>query len=396
MANDDNNDEQDDFFGDDEDFGLPELNYEALDGDDDSDGDEDSFDGSADDSVFESDSASHQMADDEWDTSLNEEATADPTYENTESNEFYEEESFDDFEASNFDGGEDISDSIFSGDEVEGNEFSTYEDDLVETEEDNYESTDSSQSNDETPVKKKGGFAKVVIVGILIFAALGGAFMYLTPLLNGESGDTSVSEKTEEGDSSEKPASEDTEEGDSSGTPASEDTEVGDASGTPASEDTEAGDASGKTASEKTGTTTPVTKTPTEPKSTTTRSNKKASNSGGEANSQPAKNQSNSASGSAQNKPAQPASGSPGTINTLSSRTGNFYIIVGSFIDSDLARDYTKKLSNNGKNPFIILPYGRAITHRVAISKYGTLAGAVNEIEAYRSEYGSDVWVLKY
>ena len=86
----------------------------------------------------------------------------------------------------------------------------------------------------------------------------------------------------------------------------------------------------------------------------------------------------------------------PGTVNSLSARTGNFYIIVGSFLDEDMAMDFATKLSNAGKSPSIIPPFGNAITHRVAISGYGTLSEAQNSIDGLKPEYGQDIWILRY
>ena len=92
----------------------------------------------------------------------------------------------------------------------------------------------------------------------------------------------------------------------------------------------------------------------------------------------------------------KPIKSEPGTINSLATRTNNYYIIIGSFIDRDIAMDYAKKISSKGKSASIIPPFRRAIYHRVAISGYKTLSDAENVLAKYRAEYTQDVWVLKY
>ena len=83
-------------------------------------------------------------------------------------------------------------------------------------------------------------------------------------------------------------------------------------------------------------------------------------------------------------------------MNRLSARTNNFYIVVASFVDEDLAMDHANKLAADGRSPSVIPPFGKAITTRVAIRGYGSLAQAQNEVGNYRSEFGQDIWILKY
>lgn len=92
-------------------------------------------------------------------------------------------------------------------------------------------------------------------------------------------------------------------------------------------------------------------------------------------------------------KNAQPVEG---TIETLSARTGRWYVVVTSAVDGDLIMDYAKKQSAKGKSSKIIPPYGKWKFHRLAISDYDTYAIAQTNADAAKAEYGNGVWVIKY
>jgi len=89
-------------------------------------------------------------------------------------------------------------------------------------------------------------------------------------------------------------------------------------------------------------------------------------------------------------------SSNPGQVTALTDRTNNFYIVIASFVDEDLAMDHSNELAAQGKSPTIIPPFGNAITTRVAIKGYGSIAQAQNELGNYQAEYGQDIWILKY
>ena len=408
MAKDDKNTdkEQDDFFGDDEDFGLPELDYEALDDDDSDDVQEEPKAEEApaeepkveekeeesvsaeDDSVFESESMDDmdmdmddmddleglddlddedipdQVTDEELEASLAgdseeddlkdepdpvESKSEDKDASGEEMDDFYEEESFDDFDVSG-DDGEEIPDSVFDSDVLDEDEFAQFEKELMETEEG--EMADMSSFDDDTTpaaAESKGKFAKVVIFGIIIFAALGAIFWFMSPLgSGGEEEKQPVAEKAQ----TQKPVAEK-----------------------------------------------PVEKQPEETASTGTST---TGTSGGEnatatkpAETQPKTPAQRPAANTAKPKPQQVAS-NPGTVNSLTARTGNAFIIIASFVDGDMAMDYANKLAGQGKSPSIIPPFGNAITHRVAISGYPSIAAAQNALGGFQGEFGQDIWILKY
>ena len=91
------------------------------------------------------------------------------------------------------------------------------------------------------------------------------------------------------------------------------------------------------------------------------------------------------------------SSGSYTTIETIATPTGRSYIIIGSFVDEDLARDLGEQLAQRGVGIRILSPTTRApLLHRVAVADYNTFNDALTEIEAYKADYGESAWVLKY
>jgi flagellar basal body-associated protein FliL len=85
-----------------------------------------------------------------------------------------------------------------------------------------------------------------------------------------------------------------------------------------------------------------------------------------------------------------------GTIETLTDRTGRYYIVITSDLDDDLIMDYAKKLSADGTSSKIIPPFGKSQFHRLAIGDYDTFANAQTNADELKAKYGNSVWVLKY
>lgn len=91
------------------------------------------------------------------------------------------------------------------------------------------------------------------------------------------------------------------------------------------------------------------------------------------------------------------STGSYSTIETIATPTGRSYIIIGSFVDEDLARDLGEQLSERGVGIRILAPTSRApLLHRVAVADFDSFNDALAEIEPYKIEYGESAWVLKY
>lgn len=85
-----------------------------------------------------------------------------------------------------------------------------------------------------------------------------------------------------------------------------------------------------------------------------------------------------------------------GTIDTLTERTGRYYVIIASGIDGDLILDYAKKLAPKGVSPKIIPPYGKVKFYRLAIAEGDTYASTQATADQLKSEYTDGAWVVKY
>ncbi len=85
-----------------------------------------------------------------------------------------------------------------------------------------------------------------------------------------------------------------------------------------------------------------------------------------------------------------------GVVETISTSTGRFYLVVSSSIDGDLAMDYGSKLAKSGENIKLIEPYGKNRFYRVSIGDYDTNDQAVSASSSISETYGEGVWVLRY
>lgn len=96
---------------------------------------------------------------------------------------------------------------------------------------------------------------------------------------------------------------------------------------------------------------------------------------------------------------AEKAAATPaaGTIETLSGRTGRYYVVVASSIDGDLIMDFAKKLAAKGTGSKIIPPFGKTKFHRLAVAEADTYANAQGTADGMKGgDYGDKVWVVKY
>lgn len=85
-----------------------------------------------------------------------------------------------------------------------------------------------------------------------------------------------------------------------------------------------------------------------------------------------------------------------GSVNTLNSRTGRSYVVVGSFFDEDLAKDYADKLTKDGTNAYIIPPFGKSKFNRVAIEETESFAKASTRATELTGQFKEQPWPLKY
>ncbi len=85
-----------------------------------------------------------------------------------------------------------------------------------------------------------------------------------------------------------------------------------------------------------------------------------------------------------------------GIVETVSSPTGRFYVIVSSSVDGDLAMDYASKLAKEGTHVKMIKPFANSkVYHRVSVGDYDSREQAMSASASF-STYGNEIWVLKY
>ena len=85
-----------------------------------------------------------------------------------------------------------------------------------------------------------------------------------------------------------------------------------------------------------------------------------------------------------------------GTITKINTPQGRYYVIVGSFIDDDLASDYANQLANQGVEVMLIAPpQGKHFFH-VAVDQEDSAYDANEKAAALKATYGQDIWVMKY
>jgi hypothetical protein len=85
-----------------------------------------------------------------------------------------------------------------------------------------------------------------------------------------------------------------------------------------------------------------------------------------------------------------------GVIETLSQRTGRYYVVIASAVDDDLLMDYAKKLRDQAVSTKIIPPFGKYKLFRLAVADGDTFASTQEVANARKAEYGDALWVLKY
>ncbi len=86
-----------------------------------------------------------------------------------------------------------------------------------------------------------------------------------------------------------------------------------------------------------------------------------------------------------------------GTITKVETPQGYYYLVVGSFIDDDLALDYAHRLAQQDTADVILIaPAPGKYFYRVAVDQANTLYDANEKIEELKATYGQDVWVMKY
>jgi hypothetical protein len=85
-----------------------------------------------------------------------------------------------------------------------------------------------------------------------------------------------------------------------------------------------------------------------------------------------------------------------GSIETLTERTGRYYVIVASGVDGDLIMDYAKKLSPQGVSTKIIPPNGKVKFYRLAVAEGDTYASTQSTADELKGQYEGGAWVIKF
>lgn len=76
--------------------------------------------------------------------------------------------------------------------------------------------------------------------------------------------------------------------------------------------------------------------------------------------------------------------------------TGRYHVIVASSIDKDLVMDYGTRLAKKGMTCNILAPRGNKKFHRLSLADYVSLNDAALKAEQLKSEFGDEVWVIRY
>ena len=86
------------------------------------------------------------------------------------------------------------------------------------------------------------------------------------------------------------------------------------------------------------------------------------------------------------------------TLTEVTARAASprYFLVVASFIDEDMARDHSDALLKQGKNTFLVYPYGDIAYYRLAIGQFESFALASKEISRVKDGYEENLWVLKY
>ncbi len=85
-----------------------------------------------------------------------------------------------------------------------------------------------------------------------------------------------------------------------------------------------------------------------------------------------------------------------GALQTVGMSSGSYYVVVGSFIDDDLARDQSNRINRDGMDTYLIEPYNNNKFYRLAVGNFSSWNDAADKMEDLKSNFGHDIWVLKY
>lgn len=96
------------------------------------------------------------------------------------------------------------------------------------------------------------------------------------------------------------------------------------------------------------------------------------------------------------NTPAPETPAAEGSVTNISQRTGRYYVIVGSFIDGDLASDYANRLAKDGQQAKIIEPSGTQKFYRLSVNDAESINDLQTNMDNMKAKYGENIWIVKY
>lgn len=73
-----------------------------------------------------------------------------------------------------------------------------------------------------------------------------------------------------------------------------------------------------------------------------------------------------------------------------------YFVVVGSFINEEMAKDSSVKLHQNEINTFLVYPYADIANYRLAIGHFESYELALQEINRVKGGFKENLWVLKY
>jgi hypothetical protein len=86
-----------------------------------------------------------------------------------------------------------------------------------------------------------------------------------------------------------------------------------------------------------------------------------------------------------------------GTVEVLSERTGQYYVVVASAIDDDLIMDRANNLTKTGKSLKVIPPFGKTKFYRLAVDAKDNYTDAQASADGMKGgEFGDQLWVVRY
>lgn len=393
MANRPDNDPEEDYNkpkgGDnsDEDFGLPDFEYEELSDDDEED---ESSTESNDDDYSSSSYSSDSSDDDSFDSGVSEYSSDTDSYKSD--NDFGsfdqdEEEEIDlDLSTDSIDFSTDYKGSSYSSDsDFDDSQFS--DDDFKEFEPSDNTDFMGNYRNAASESQGKGGFTKIIVFGVILFFLIAAGLMYF----NSSMGDTNSTSEVVKVEKSRPASSKKAEKAKEEAEPVAQaDPEV--ANDQPAEQVDAFKDEPKKEEPKKDEPIKQETKREEPKKEEPKKQEPKAQPA---TTTQPRQQQ--PAATTASKPAAVTSSAASGQIIRLTNSTGRSYIIAGSFVDEDMASDLCNKLISQGvSNPMIIPPFNDAKYYRVALADFATFQDAAAALADYRAKFGNDVWALRY